>query len=84
MKACVPQRAFMPTSASLEMRPLVYLPVRSLTCRVSLHLDDAFRFLAGFPGIEGPNPDSDFDRRSRHVCGVELSPLFLKFLVYPS
>lgn len=54
-----------------------------LTCGVALHLDDTFRFLAGFPGIEGPNPNSDFNRRSRHVCGVELSPL-LKFLVYPS
>lgn len=54
-----------------------------LTCGVALHLDDTFRILAGFPGIEGPNPDSNFDGRSRHVCSVELSPL-LKFLVYPS
>lgn len=45
-----------------------------LTCGVALHLDDTFRFLAGFPGIEGPNPNSDFNRRSRHVCGCRAFP----------
>lgn len=71
---------FMPSSTSVEMCPLVFFASQVLTCGVALHLDDTFRLLAGFPGIEGPNPNSDFNRRSRHVCGAELSPL-LKFLV---
>lgn len=45
-----------------------------LTCSVALHLNDTFGFLAHLPGVEGPNSNSDFYRRPRHICGFWLIP----------
>lgn len=45
-----------------------------LTCRVALHVNDAFGIHVHLPGIEGTNTNSDLHRSPRHGCSFGLLP----------
>lgn len=45
-----------------------------LTCRVALHVNDAFRFHVHLPGIKGTNANRNFHRSPRHGGGFGLLP----------